>query len=128
MKQLQQPDGGVERPRQSATKDSTATSSLTSQHSDLSSGRTRAPELELEHDEPAAPGPVGVDPEKTGASASSTMMIKQDQDIVDWQGPDDPENPLKLSTLRKWTILMVLGSATLCVTCASVRPLSSCSS
>jgi len=91
---------------------------LTSQHSDLSSGRTRAPELDHEHDEPAAPDPVGADPEKTAASASK-MMIKQDQDLVDWEGPDDPENPLNLSTLRKWTILMVLGSATLCVTCAS---------
>ena len=39
--------------------------------------------------------------------------------VVDWDGPNDSQNPLNKSEAAKWTILLVLGSATLCVTCAS---------
>ena len=44
---------------------------------------------------------------------------KPESDVIDWNGSNDPENPLNTSEYGKWTILFVLGSATLCVTCAS---------
>lgn len=36
------------------------------------------------------------DPEKASSSANEQNAVNQQQDgeIVDWQGPDDPENPL----------------------------------
>lgn len=96
---------------------STATASFDSDGSQ-SSGRTRADHAEQP---PAAPAPTGADPEKKAATAAteSSPLHQQDQ-IVGWTGPDDPQNPLNYSAIRKWTILSVLGSATLCVTCASV--------
>lgn len=44
---------------------------------------------------------------------------KSKQNLVDWDGPDDPRNPLNFSSARKWLIILVVGSATLCVTCTS---------
>lgn len=40
-------------------------------------------------------------------------------EVVSWDGDDDPANPLNKSSSRKWFILCILGSATMCVTCAS---------
>lgn len=35
---------------------------------------------------------------------------QQDPNIVDWDGPDDPENPLNWSAFRRWgTIALVAG-------------------
>ena len=39
--------------------------------------------------------------------------------LVDWDGPNDPANPLNKSTAHKWLIMVVVGSATICVTCSS---------
>lgn len=44
---------------------------------------------------------------------------RNDIHIVDWDGPDDPANPVNFTPLRKWTILMVIGSSCFAVTCAS---------
>ncbi|KAF2396958.1 MFS general substrate transporter [Trichodelitschia bisporula] len=38
---------------------------------------------------------------------------------VTWNGDSDPESPRQLSKLRKWIIVMVVATASLCVTCVS---------
>ncbi|KAF2015544.1 MFS general substrate transporter [Aaosphaeria arxii CBS 175.79] len=42
-----------------------------------------------------------------------------DPNLVDWDGPDDPENPMNFSRSKKWTITMLLGFVTFCITFAS---------
>jgi hypothetical protein len=50
---------------------------------------------------------------------SGPASEQKDPNLVDWDGPDDPSNPLNMSEIRKWSIVLVLGTSTLCVTCAS---------
>ena len=40
-------------------------------------------------------------------------------DIVDWDGPDDPEKPTNFSRFKKWLITMSMASLTLTVTFSS---------
>lgn len=47
-----------------------------------------------------------------GDNEKSTM-------IVNWDGPDDPKNPINFSEAKKWTIMITIGTATLACTCAS---------
>ena len=121
--------------RKSSSPAEPISSVASSSDSSGSTDRTRAHNVDDEEEEqPAAPDPVGADPEKIQRAASPqkqhqqiarsqpVLEDNQQRNIVDWEGPDDPQNPLNRSTTRKWVILLVLGSATLCVTCASVRP------
>ncbi|KAF1971369.1 MFS general substrate transporter [Bimuria novae-zelandiae CBS 107.79] len=43
----------------------------------------------------------------------------QDPNIVDWDGPDDPENPLNWRANRKWTLIGILSMVTLVTPLAS---------
>ncbi|KAF2684806.1 MFS general substrate transporter [Lentithecium fluviatile CBS 122367] len=52
--------------------------------------------------------------EESPAAESQT-----DPDIVDWDGPDDPENPLNWSKGRKWGLIACLGAVTLVTPLAS---------
>ena len=54
------------------------------------------------------------DPEK-GAQLSTTQPIdsSKDPDVVDWDGPDDPEKPINWSNRKKWTNMMVISALTL---------------
>ncbi|KAJ5781304.1 hypothetical protein N7457_006464 [Penicillium paradoxum] len=45
--------------------------------------------------------------------------LEKDRIIVDWDGPDDAENPKNFPQWRKWVITMMLGLMTICVTFAS---------
>ncbi|MCJ1395277.1 hypothetical protein MMC18_008161 [Xylographa bjoerkii] len=38
---------------------------------------------------------------------------------VGWDGDDDPMNPRSMSTGRKWLIVLIVSSSSLCVTCTS---------
>lgn len=38
---------------------------------------------------------------------------QRDPDIVDWDGPDDPQNPMNWSEGRKWGLIACLGAVTL---------------
>lgn len=40
-------------------------------------------------------------------------------DLVDWDGPDDPEKPTNFSRTRKWLITMTMATLTLTVTFSS---------
>ncbi|KAJ4301187.1 hypothetical protein N0V90_003278 [Kalmusia sp. IMI 367209] len=44
---------------------------------------------------------------------------QRDPDIVDWDGPDDPENPLNWPASRKWGLIACLGMVTLVTPLAS---------
>lgn len=51
----------------------------------------------------------------------SRNHVKEEKDstLVDWDGPDDPENPQNWSTLRKWIITTNMGLTAFCATFAS---------
>jgi hypothetical protein len=38
---------------------------------------------------------------------------EQNRNVVDWDGPDDPENPLNWSQAKKWTNIATISSITL---------------
>jgi hypothetical protein len=42
-----------------------------------------------------------------------TMNGGKDPDIVDWDGPNDPENPLNWSRAKKWTTVSIISIITL---------------
>ncbi|EME85198.1 uncharacterized protein MYCFIDRAFT_46692 [Pseudocercospora fijiensis CIRAD86] len=44
---------------------------------------------------------------------------EQDPNIVDWDGPDDPQKPMNWSPFRKWAIAINMGLMTLVVTFSS---------
>lgn len=44
---------------------------------------------------------------------------KKDSNLVEWNGPHDPENPMNWPTRKKWRVTIALGAMTLCVTFAS---------
>ncbi|KAF2086547.1 MFS general substrate transporter [Saccharata proteae CBS 121410] len=44
---------------------------------------------------------------------------ENDPNIVEWDGPDDPENPMNFPTWRKWLITTIMGLMTFCITFAS---------
>lgn len=43
----------------------------------------------------------------------------QSSDLVEFDGPDDPENPLNWPRRRKWAITIAMGAMTFVVTIAS---------
>jgi hypothetical protein len=44
---------------------------------------------------------------------------QRDPNLIEWDGPDDPENPMNWPTSKKWIITIALGIMTFCVTFAS---------
>ncbi|RAL14830.1 MFS transporter [Aspergillus homomorphus CBS 101889] len=44
---------------------------------------------------------------------------ERDPNLVDWDGPDDPENPQNMAYLRKWIITMSMAFMTMWITFAS---------
>jgi hypothetical protein len=47
------------------------------------------------------------------APAAENISEARDPHIVDWDGDDDPENPLNWSTAKKWNLIAVLAAVTL---------------
>ncbi|KAK5108664.1 hypothetical protein LTR62_008069 [Meristemomyces frigidus] len=45
--------------------------------------------------------------------------VEKDPSIVEWDGPDDPENPMNMSTARKWWITMISACMTFVVSFGS---------
>lgn len=88
-------DDGYKPPESLTARESTPSPATTDheQLSDVEKGRTSAHEEEGEH------------MEKQGVQAS-------DPNIVDWDGPDDPENPLNWSSGLKWGIVSTISSIT----------------
>lgn len=55
------------------------------------------------------------DIEKTDSHAAETSA-PSDRYLVNWDGPDDPENPQNLSVLKKWLITFLFSTLTIWVT------------
>jgi hypothetical protein len=59
-------------------------------------------------------GPDGANPhDAPGVSPS------KDPNLVDWDGPSDPDNPQNWSLAKKWYITMILSCLTFCITFSS---------
>ncbi|CAI7568833.1 unnamed protein product [Penicillium bialowiezense] len=58
------------------------------------------------------------DVEKSEPEAQAETERK-DPNLVEWDGPDDPENPQNFSYLRKWVITVTMSSMTMWITFAS---------
>lgn len=58
-----------------------------------------------------------------GEKAPSPVPVQQkepqDPNLIDWDGPDDPENPQNWSNAKKWAITMILAVMVVTVTFAS---------
>ncbi|KAJ5770246.1 uncharacterized protein N7511_002297 [Penicillium nucicola] len=59
------------------------------------------------------------DVESAREPAVQEKPTEKDPNLVDWDGPDDPENPQNFSTLRKWVITLTMSSMTMWITFAS---------
>jgi len=46
-------------------------------------------------------------------SSNAAADAEQDPNIVDWDGPDDPKNPLNWPSRKKWGIVWSIGAVTL---------------
>lgn len=54
-----------------------------------------------------------------GMGGSPGMRGPKDPNIVEWDGPDDPENPMNFPRWKKWMITVMMGVMTFCITFAS---------
>ncbi|KAK6957915.1 hypothetical protein Daesc_000705 [Daldinia eschscholtzii] len=50
---------------------------------------------------------------EAGVNNHETSADERDPDVVDWDGPDDPENPLNWSDKKKWLNIAILSIMTL---------------
>lgn len=57
--------------------------------------------------------------ERVGEGSPSKHGKQKDQNLVEWDGPNDPGNPLNWSVKKKWIVTIMLGFVTLVVTFAS---------
>ena len=54
------------------------------------------------------------DPEKNVHETSlEVVSTAKDANLVDWEGPDDPEKPLNWPKKKKWTNMMLIATLTL---------------
>ncbi|KAI7051116.1 MFS general substrate transporter [Hortaea werneckii] len=60
-----------------------------------------------------------LDDHEKGPIAAEQEQEALDPNIVDWDGPDDPANPVNWSATRKWTNIAVLSALTLLTPLAS---------
>lgn len=44
---------------------------------------------------------------------------KKDPNLIEWDGPNDPENPMNWAVSKKWRVTIAMGLMTFCVTFAS---------
>ena len=59
------------------------------------------------------------DLEKAGIETTAEEQEPHDPNIVDWDGPDDPANPVNWSMAAKWSNIAVLSALTLLTPLAS---------
>ncbi|KIN05524.1 hypothetical protein OIDMADRAFT_38051 [Oidiodendron maius Zn] len=49
----------------------------------------------------------------------ATDAPAKDPNLIEWDGPDDPDNPMNWGRTKKWIVTVMLGLMTFCVTFAS---------
>lgn len=88
------------------------------------------PRLSMEHYEPQEPV-VAVPDDKiqspqddTDVESAQNQQVTEkpadkDPNLVEWDGPDDPENPQNFTRLRKWAITVSMSLMTMWITFAS---------
>lgn len=57
--------------------------------------------------------------EETQLDRETKEEEKRDPNLVDFDGPDDQDNPQNLPVLRKWSITLITAILTLTITFAS---------
>ena len=50
------------------------------------------------------------DPEKSVSEPPA--VLEEKTDLVDWDGPDDPNNPMNWTTLHKWVFISLVSAIT----------------
>lgn len=68
---------------------------------------------------PSHTASAAVDPTIAPATLEKDVEQTKDPFLVEWNGPDDPENPQNFNRGRKWMMTMSLSLMTLWVTFAS---------
>jgi hypothetical protein len=60
-------------------------------------------------------GSSQLDPEPVSEAQATTTRTQDavDANIVTWDGPDDPENPVNWSSLKRWTLITLVSAVTL---------------
>ncbi|TVY58113.1 Efflux pump radE [Lachnellula cervina] len=83
--------------------DSTEVSSIRSRQNDMSAGQEKC----------SIDGCDTADIEEVQRAHSRSIPPEhaEDTNIVDWEGPDDPENPMNWSSLKRWTHIMLVSAA-----------------
>lgn len=59
------------------------------------------------------------DADKSKKEEDAKKQEEKDPNLVEWDGPDDPGNPMNWNRNRRWGITLALGMMTFCVTFAS---------
>ena len=72
-------------------------------------------------DIPDQPAPSAAPPDANGSSTSVNEKEEEDDDKFDvtWDGEHDPEDPKTMAWWRKWLIVVIIATSSLCVTCNS---------
>ncbi|TVY89012.1 Efflux pump [Lachnellula willkommii] len=83
--------------------DSTGVSSITSQQNDMSAGQEKC---SIDGCDTA-----DIEAVQRAHSRSTPSEHAEDINIVDWEGPDDPENPMNWPSLKRWTHIMLVSAA-----------------
>ncbi|KAF2144207.1 uncharacterized protein K452DRAFT_223480 [Aplosporella prunicola CBS 121167] len=60
-----------------------------------------------------------IERQKTREEPQQPEKQEKDPNLVEWDGPDDPENPMNWSTKYKWMITILMGMVTFTITFAS---------
>ena len=64
-------------------------------------------------------GPVGPDEHQAASQAAKDRQKQEENNLVGWDGPDDPENPMNWSKKKKYTVTVFYATLTFCLTFAS---------
>ncbi|KAL6231941.1 hypothetical protein BDW75DRAFT_29839 [Aspergillus navahoensis] len=111
------PSDGIEHdlPSSSTTVHSESRSSLGHGEKALHPSPDRAPEKGEDHDLESG----NHDTQQPSANEKPSEQESKDPNLIEWNGPNDPENPQNMPHWRKWVITMTLSSMTMWLTFAS---------
>ncbi|KAF2790704.1 MFS general substrate transporter [Melanomma pulvis-pyrius CBS 109.77] len=77
------------------------------------------PTSDLEKSVHSTPASTRDDDGNLGEETQAAAVHEIDPNIVDWDGPDDPENPMNWPVKKKWRLIFILALVTLVTPLAS---------